>query len=169
MATDRLPFTFGTAATAEPRRRATLTRIAGACTIGSAALMVGQWGAAAPSAVDLRIDAIGFRRPRGHAEAKLFRKGENVLREPWKRLRALPQDGRASFAFSDLPSGEYAVVVFHDENDNGKIDHNFLGLPSEPLGFSNGFVPGLIAGMPSFEKLKFALTVGHKPLRIEVK
>ena len=37
----------------------------------------------------------------------------------------------------NLPAGSYAVQVLHDENDNGKMDANFMGIPSEGYGFSN--------------------------------
>jgi len=36
-----------------------------------------------------------------------------------------------------LPPGSYAVQVMHDENDNGKLDANFMGIPTEGYGFSN--------------------------------
>jgi uncharacterized protein (DUF2141 family) len=123
---------------------------------------------AEPRSAQLAIVATGFRHTHGHAEAKLFRPGENVLGVPFRRARVVPHAGQARFQFADLPLGDYALVVFHDENDNGKIDHNFLGLPAEPLGFSNGFSPGLFAGMPSFEKLKFAFRADGEIQRIRV-
>jgi len=33
--------------------------------------------------------------------------------------------------------GQYAIKVFHDENANGELDINFLGIPKESYGFSN--------------------------------
>lgn len=36
-----------------------------------------------------------------------------------------------------LPSGPYAVRVFHDINANGELDKNLMGMPTEPYGFSN--------------------------------
>jgi uncharacterized protein (DUF2141 family) len=42
-----------------------------------------------------------------------------------------------NFRFTDLPPGTYAVRVMHDENDNGELDKNFMGLPTEGYGFSN--------------------------------
>ena len=36
-----------------------------------------------------------------------------------------------------IPAGKYAVQTFHDENDNRKVDRNFLGIPKEGVGFSN--------------------------------
>ena len=40
--------------------------------------------------------------------------------------------GRACFAFMDLPKGDYLIVVFADENNNGKLDRNTWGNPVEP-------------------------------------
>ena len=40
-------------------------------------------------------------------------------------------------SFSDIPEGQYAVSLFHDKNDNNKLDSNFLGIPKEKYGFSN--------------------------------
>ncbi len=37
----------------------------------------------------------------------------------------------------EVPAGSYAVMVMHDENDNGKLDTNFMGIPTEGYGFSN--------------------------------
>lgn len=37
----------------------------------------------------------------------------------------------------DVPPGRYGAQGFHDINGNGKIDRNFLGIPKEPVGFSN--------------------------------
>ena len=37
----------------------------------------------------------------------------------------------------DLPPGRYAVNAFHDENGNGDLDTNFIGVPSEGYGFAN--------------------------------
>lgn len=37
----------------------------------------------------------------------------------------------------EVPPGTWAVQAYHDENGNGKLDRNLLGLPTEGLGFSN--------------------------------
>ncbi|MDR9417463.1 DUF2141 domain-containing protein [Gracilimonas sp.] len=37
----------------------------------------------------------------------------------------------------ELPYGEYAIAVYHDENENGELDTNLLGIPKEAYGFSN--------------------------------
>lgn len=41
------------------------------------------------------------------------------------------------FEVGPLPAGDYAIRIFHDENNNQKLDTNLLGIPKEPYGFSN--------------------------------
>jgi uncharacterized protein (DUF2141 family) len=130
----------------------------------SVALTSADGGTPAPA--KLEVHATGFRHARGHAEAKLYLEGQDVLKEPARRLRSAIDGGAASFVFEGLAPGAYAVVVFHDENDNELIDHSVIHLPAEPLGFSNGFALGLFSGKPTFEKLRF--TVGPKTTRLEV-
>jgi len=55
--------------------------------------------------------------------------------------------------FEDIPPGTYAMVVVHDENMNGKLDTNWLGLPVEGYGFSNDATATF--GAPSFEVASF--------------
>lgn len=46
-------------------------------------------------------------------------------------------DPNAAKEFTSIPFGEYAMLIFHDENGNGKLDRNFAGKPKEAYGFSN--------------------------------
>ena len=64
--------------------------------------------------------------------------------------------GTLRFVLRDLPPGRYAVSAFHDENDNGELDVNLVGIPSEGYGFAND--PGATFGPPDFEAA--AVTVG---------
>ena len=64
--------------------------------------------------------------------------------------------GTLRFVLRDLPPGRYAVNAFHDENDNGELDTNLVGIPSEGYGFAND--PGAAFGPPDFEAA--AVTVG---------
>jgi uncharacterized protein (DUF2141 family) len=104
----------------------------------------------------LSVAADGFKSGAGHAFARLYRPGDNIVGAPWRLVRADIHDGRAVFDFKDLAFGAYALVVHHDVNDNGTIDHNAIGFPAEPLGFSNGFKLGLFSGKPTFDKLRFS-------------
>ncbi len=55
----------------------------------------------------------------------------------------------------NLPPGKYGISVLHDENLNGKMDYNFLGVPLEGFGFSNYYQKGL--RKPSFDNFCFYL------------
>ncbi len=86
------------------------------------------------------------------------------LRDP-VRQDTFPLDGRDSYRLTDIPPGEYALLVFHDQDDNGRVDRNFIGIPKEPLGFSNGYRP---KGPPSYQRAAFILDQGT-PQRFTVK
>ena len=55
--------------------------------------------------------------------------------------------------FEDIPPGTYAMAVIHDENMNGKLDANWIGIPTEGYGFSNNATAML--GAPSFADASF--------------
>ena len=61
--------------------------------------------------------------------------------------------GEVKFVFQSLPAGKYAVAAIHDENGNGKLDRNSLGVPTEGWGFSND-AQGT-AGPPNFNQAAF--------------
>lgn len=55
----------------------------------------------------------------------------------------------------DLPKGEYAVSLYHDENSDQECNRNFLGIPKEAYGFSNNIKPKFSA--PAYNDCKFSL------------
>ena len=116
----------------------------------------------------LTIHATGFKSSDGHAIVKLFAPGDNVLARGRWEMSAVIDNGVAEFHFDHVSPGRYALVVFHDKNDNGVIDHGLFG-PSEPLGFSGGFKLGLFSGFPSFEKLQFNFSPPSQLVTIDVK
>ncbi len=63
--------------------------------------------------------------------------------------------GTMTFTAANLPAGEYAVRVMHDKNDNGELDSNFVGVPTEPWAFSNN-ASGKF-GPPKWRDAKFTL------------
>ena len=66
--------------------------------------------------------------------------------------------GNATIRFTGLPAGWYAIMFYHDTNNNEKFDR-ILGIPREQFGFSNNALPGL-GGPPSFDKTKFFVPKG---------
>ena len=59
-----------------------------------------------------------------------------------------------------LPPGVYGFTLIDDENHNGDIDYNFIGLPKEGFGFSDYYHTGMIK--PHFDKFKFNLSEGEE-------
>jgi uncharacterized protein (DUF2141 family) len=60
---------------------------------------------------------------------------------------------KAQLIFENLPAGTYAISVFHDANNNQKMDKNFLGIPKEGYGASGNKLP--FASAPDFDDNKF--------------
>ena len=71
---------------------------------------------------------------------------------------------KGAVVFSNIDPGRYAAIAFHDENGNGKLDRNFLGLPTEPYGFSNN-AQGFL-GPPTFGAAAINLVGGNETIRL---
>lgn len=121
----------------------------------SAALAAAFSTGADTGSAPLTVEASGFKNDTGHAVAKLFMTGDDVLRRGRWEVSATVNAGRATVTFPRVAPGSYALVVFHDRNNNRTVDHNFLGIPTESLGFSNGYALTLTSGFPTFDKLRF--------------
>lgn len=65
------------------------------------------------------------------------------------------QTGEVVLTFTDVAPGDYAVMVMHDINDNGRFDMGAMG-PLDGWAFSNG--DGPMTGMPSFAEHRFTVT-----------
>jgi uncharacterized protein (DUF2141 family) len=71
------------------------------------------------------------------------------------------------FEMKDVPYGEYALSILHDENNNRKMDTNFLKIPQEGYGFSNNASARFSA--PDFEEAAFKLESESKSMKIKLK
>lgn len=78
------------------------------------------------------------------------------LRDPAQEI-VLPARGDGEYRLANVSDGEVAVIVYYDENANGRIDKNFIGIPRELLAISNGYRP---KGPPSFSRASFELSAG---------
>jgi len=73
---------------------------------------------------------------------------------------------KAQCDFSDIPPGTYAIAVIHDENMNGELDTNWLGVPKEGYGFSNTTIDEF--GAPAFSAASFSYDGQNLNLTIEL-
>lgn len=80
---------------------------------------------------------------------------------------AVSVSGSVLIPVDGLRPGKYAVSVFHDVNSNHKLDTNFLGIPSEPIGFSNNARGKM--GPPRFEDAVCTITGGSQILTLTLR
>lgn len=77
------------------------------------------------------------------------------------------QKTQAQYDFTDIPPGTYAIAVIHDENMNGELDTNWMGIPKEGYGFSNTNIGEL--GAPAFSAASFHYDAQNLNLTIKLK
>lgn len=104
---------------------------------------------------EIIVNISNFKSNKGQALIGLYNKKENFLKTRFKSFQVKIENNSCTVVFSDIPNGTYAVSMFHDENENGKIDTNFLGVPKEDYGCSNN-AKGVM-GPPKWEDAKFEI------------
>jgi uncharacterized protein (DUF2141 family) len=132
----------------------TMIRIA-ALGIALAALTSGPAYAGSKNTITVRVSA--FRSIRGSLRCRLYSRGDGFPgKPPFEAERSVAVAAKTmSCVFTDVVPGTYAVALFHDENDDGKLDTNFIGIPKEGVGVSNNKLRSL--GPPTWDDAKFSL------------
>ena len=123
-----------------------------------------SWG------IPIHVYIHGIRNAHGSVKAVLY--GPNPQDFLIKGKKADKEREPAEAGFMTLcvaapESGRYAVVVYHDENDNRKFDRNWIGLPTEGFGVSNNLT--LFLAPPSFEEAAFEVKSEMNQVDIEMK
>lgn len=110
--------------------------------------------AAAPAhAATLVIRAEGVQSAENMVYAGICDTSFDEATCPYKD-RTAARPGTVEMRLRNVKPGTYSIAVFHDRNGNGKLDRNFIGLPSEPYGFSNDVGR---RGPPSFEAARIVV------------
>lgn len=124
--------------------------------------------AGAAQAGDLQVEVSVPAGRSGVVMAAVFDQAQGFPRGTALRTGvAQPIQGNAVLQFPDLPTGDYAVTAFLDENGNSKLDANIFNVPTELYGFSRnarGF-----AGPPEFAEAAFRLEEGSQQQTFELK
>ena len=121
--------------------------------------------ASTAQAADLTVTVENVPSAKGKLSLGLYKKGDAFPDGKASYEVDVPAvQGHVIYTFKDLPPGRYALTGFHDENNNGKMDYTFIGIPKEGFFFSNDASPKLSA--PSFDAC--AITVADKPIAITV-
>ncbi len=106
----------------------------------------------------LTVTINNIKNMEGSLKVGLYNNNGHFLEEgqTFQNISIEVENDSETFVFKDLPKGDYAISLYHDENSNGTCDRNFFGIPKEPYAFSNNFKPKFSA--PTFADCQFELT-----------
>jgi uncharacterized protein (DUF2141 family) len=131
--------------------------------------VVGCATAQSPASADtatVTVELTGLQ-PRGQVLMQVFNSEESYRAGNGIAVRQIPVTGpTASVVFSDVPTGQYAVRLFHDLNGNGELDTNPFGIPTEPFAFSNNARGSF--GPATWQQAVFTLNAGENVHQIAV-
>ena len=144
-------------------RSTTVSTFIVAASVGIAALLAPSTAAAG----DLTVEIKGVASDTGNVMVALYKKDDKWMGRSTVGTTVAAKKGGVSVSFKDLPDGEYAVSLFVDENSNGKMDSNAIGIPIEPYAFSNDASGNF--GPPTFEQAKFVVGKDSKSIVINIK
>ena len=99
----------------------------------------------------------------GKVEFALYNK-TNFRMKPLQGAESKIVNGKSVVVFEDIEAGEYAIICYHDKNNNGKMDFEANGMPIEDYGASNNVMN---FGPPKFEDAQF--TIIDKNVSLEIK
>lgn len=101
----------------------------------------------------LKIDNV--KHSKGKVWVGIYDSENNFLVKEKAIVEGFPVEktGILMVNFTGLAYGDYAIALFHDVNNNGVMDRNFAGIPSEPFAFSKK--PRSKFRLPKFEEIKF--------------
>ncbi|MCA8887828.1 MAG: DUF2141 domain-containing protein [Parvularculaceae bacterium] len=113
---------------------------------------------AADGSVVLAVQA-PFAAQGGDVRLSVYDKPETFLEmAAIKHHGPVNDDGVALITLNGLEAGEYAFVAYFDANGDGKLNRSVLGVPTEPLIFSNDIKPKL--RKPTFDETKVDVAPG---------
>ncbi|MEG2804959.1 DUF2141 domain-containing protein [Stenotrophomonas sp.] len=124
--------------------------------------------AASASAGDLQVDLDGIRVQTGSVRLALVDSsaGWDGKAAPVQAQALVPTADQAHVVFKDVAAGDYAVLVTHDENGNGKLDTNLVGMPVEGYGFSNN---PQVMRKPTFDEARVHVPADGAAIRIALR
>jgi uncharacterized protein (DUF2141 family) len=111
----------------------------------------------------------GLRTDKGQVICSLYASAEGFPKNDKRAIahsKSVIVNRHGDCTFSGIQPGTYAIAVFHDEDSNGRLDTNFLGIPCEGVGASNNAKGHF--GPPVFLDASFAYSGGHIDLRVMI-
>ncbi|UII33294.1 DUF2141 domain-containing protein [Fulvivirga ulvae] len=110
------------------------------------------FGHAQQGSYELNVTVENIKEPKGQLIIAIFNSKENFLEKPFKSQTVAVSQNSKNIKFTDLPQGHYSVSIIYDKNENGELDKNFFGIPTEGFGFSKKSMGAF--GPPSYNDTK---------------
>jgi len=136
----------------------------------SSSTPVASTGAGALGSFTLTVEIEGLRNSSGNIDMLVFDQSQGWPDEiPYsiRKFEVPAVEGNMVLKVPNLPAGEYAVIVVHDENLNRRIDKDWRGVPIEQWGMSNN--PRVYMSTPAYHRAKFRMqgdTEIHVPMKL---
>jgi uncharacterized protein (DUF2141 family) len=118
---------------------------------------------------DLTVLIIGFDNDDGVVRIALCDTEEDFQADDqaYRGEQAPIKNLSTNWTFEKIPYGEYAIKIYHDENNDSELNTNFLGMPTEEYGFSNNARGNF--GPASWDDAKFYFNSAKDTLQIAIK
>ena len=117
--------------------------------------------------VKLSVEITNVRAAGGTLRVALYKPGAEFGKTKPDFFKNIPVGQKGSLTFDfDVAPGKYAIAVYHDKNDNDKMDKNIVGYPREPFGFSNNYRP--VVSAPDFADCAFEHNENGKVVSIKL-
>lgn len=110
------------------------------------------------AAATLTVVAENVNKAKGNIVVAVYQGDKFLSKKPEDRAHgaAVPaQKGPVTLVIENVEPGDYGLVVFHDANNNQDVDTNFIGMPKEGIGFSNGAKINM--GPPKIDEARFTV------------
>lgn len=118
-------------------------------------------------AAELTILIDDVKAANGNLMVAVYASPDTFLKQPANATAAPALVTGNKVVFKEIPEGEYAFVVYHDANSNGKLDKNPVGIPTEDYAFSNNALGKM--GPPSYDSAKFVLPAAGATVHVSLK
>ena len=139
-------------------------------TVIALALLDAAGVASAQTTNAIDVDVRGLRNSHGVVNCYLYASADGFpgdLGKAQKRTAAPILGASARCRFDGVAPGVYAIAIVHDERASGKLERNFMGIPTQGVGASNDAAGHF--GPPSFASARFTYAGGEKSLVVHVR
>ncbi len=114
----------------------------------------------------IKITVAGLKSDDGNVRISVFNTEQNWLKEHVYTTTVPISNKKCEWIIENVPYGDYAVSVYHDENANGEMDTGFMRIPKEPIGFSNNAKASF--GPPKWSDAKLSIISPSVEITVKV-